>query len=150
MPSGLILLAEDDEVIRRMYSDFLRSHGMSVVAASDGVEAINLLRGFTPSILILDVMMPNQDGIETCRQAREIIGQDVPILFLTANDDLHTIHKCMEAGGDDYLIKSAPLDKVLKRITYWARSSNRQNAMQRRTSARAAVTEAVATAALGS
>ncbi len=147
MPSGVILLAEDDEKLRRMYSDFLRFHGFSVVPVVNGVEAIDMLRDLRPSLVLLDIMMPEQDGIETCRQAREIVGQDLPILFLTASDDLHTLQRCMEAGGDDYLIKSERLDKVLQRVAYWANSFAREDTKHRRTNSVNAVKKAVETAA---
>ncbi len=147
MPSGVILLAEDDEKLRRMYSDFLRFHGFSVVTVVNGVEAIDMLRDLRPSLVLLDIMMPEQDGIETCRQAREIVGQDLPILFLTASDDLHTLQRCMEAGGDDYLIKSERLDKVLQRVAYWASWLARKDTKHHRTNAVNAVKKAVETAA---
>jgi DNA-binding response OmpR family regulator len=83
---GLILLAEDDPRLRRIYVDILDAAGFNVLTAGDGVEALRILSKATPRLLILDIMMPNLNGIETCKRARKIIGDDIPIIFLSALD----------------------------------------------------------------
>ncbi len=116
---GLILFAEDDRMLRKLYTDALRASGYSVLAASDGVEALELLRTVKPKLLLLDVMMPNLNGIETCRRARKIIGNEVPIVFLTALDQLSNVHDCISAGGDDYIVKSEGVASIVKRVGHW-------------------------------
>ncbi len=101
MSSGMILLAEDDNRLRKLYTDYLEFHGYIVATARNGVEAISLLGNITPKVLILDIMMPTLNGIETCRQARVILGDRVPIIFLTASDSLATLRDGMKAGGND-------------------------------------------------
>ena len=116
---GLILFAEDDRMLRKLYTDTLTAAGYSVLAASDGKKALELLRTVKPKLLLLDVMMPNLDGIETCRQARKIVGDEVPIVFLTALDQLSNVHDCISAGGDDYIVKSEGVASIVKRVGYW-------------------------------
>lgn len=144
MSHGLIILAEDDDKLRRLYADFLTANEYNVVVARDGIEALGLLnKGHIPRVLILDVMMPKLDGIETCRRARELIGPYVPILFLTAGDRLDMLQDCMEAGGDDFLIKSDRLDEIHLRIKYWATFAARHDAQGRRETVRYEVAAAI-------
>ena len=145
MSTGMIVLAEDDPKLRKLYSDFFEVNGYTVAAAKDGVEAIGLLHGITPSVLILDIMMPNMDGIETCRRARKIIGGEVPVMFLTASDNLDRLQECVQAGGDDYIMKTQPLDRILERVKHWTRSSVRADMMARRTNVQKEVNVAVET-----
>ena len=119
--SGLILFAEDDRMLRKLYMDALRASGYSVLAASDGVEALELLRTVKPKLLLLDVMMPHLNGIETCRRARKIIDSEVPIVFLTALDQISNVHDCITAGGDDYIVKSEGVANIVKRVGHWLR-----------------------------
>ena len=101
--SGIILFAEDDRKLRKLYTDALEASGYNVITATDGDEALELLHTVRPKLILLDVMMPNLNGIETCRRARKMIGSEVPIVFLTALDQLSTVHDCISAGGDDTL-----------------------------------------------
>jgi DNA-binding response OmpR family regulator len=129
---GLILLAEDDPRLRRIYVDILDAAGFNVLTAGDGVEALRILSKATPRLLILDIMMPNLNGIETCKRARKIIGDDIPIIFLSALDRIDILRDCVAAGGDDYLIKSDSLSALLKRIRLWMSHGQRQNLTLRR------------------
>ena len=117
--SGLILFAEDDRRLRKLYTDALKASGYNVIAASDGDEALELLHTVKPKLLLLDVMMPNLNGIETCRRARKIIGSEVPIVFLTALDQLSNVHDCISAGGDDYIVKSEGVAAIIQRVGQW-------------------------------
>lgn len=116
---GVILFAEDDSKLRKLYTDALSASGHSVITASDGVEALELLHSVKPKLLLLDVMMPNLNGIETCRRARKIIGSEIPIIFLTALDQLSNVHDCISAGGDDYIVKSEGVAAIIKRVAHW-------------------------------
>lgn len=143
MGSGLIIIAEDNPTQRKLYSEFLGSRGFTVVTAKNGFDALALLQTLRPKVLILDVMMPQMDGIETCRRVREQLGNALPIVFLTAADELDKLDDCMRAGGNDYLIKTASLDHILARIGYWARPTSIWSNEQRRQQALAAVKKAV-------
>ncbi len=120
MASGLILLAEDNIKLRKLYSDVLQAQGFTVVSTCDGLEALNFLdKGNVPKLVIFDIEMPGMDGIETCRNARRILGSRVPILFLTASDRLSVLEDCMQAGGDDFLIKSDSIGNIVERVKFW-------------------------------
>ena len=125
MASGLIILGEDDPMLRKLYRELLQTHGYTVIVARDGSEALALLATNVPRLLVLDVMMPGVDGIEVCRRVRPKLGERVPILFLTALDDLDTLHACIAAGGDDYVVKSGSPDILLQRVKYWLGSAKR-------------------------
>jgi DNA-binding response OmpR family regulator len=117
--SGVIVFAEDDQRLRKLYTDALKASGYNVLAACDGDEALELLHTVKPKLLLLDVMMPNLNGIETCRRARKIIGSEVPIVFLTALDQLSNVHDCIAAGGDDYIVKSEGVAAIIRRVGQW-------------------------------
>ncbi len=99
-----ILVVDDDPHIRELVEVFLRAEGIDeVYGASDGREALHFLESTTVDMAILDVMMPNMDGWELCRQLRKTY--DFPILMLTARGDTSQIVKGFELGTDDYLVK---------------------------------------------
>lgn len=132
-----IILAEDNDKLRRMYSDMLEATGFTVMGASDGEKAIGLLHKIVnPQLIILDVMMPRMDGIETCTRVRKMQGlRPCPILFLTALDNPDTLLECLRAGGDDYLVKSAPLGEVVERVQFWSRKGSSEESAERRAKA---------------
>ena len=143
MGSGLIIIAEDNITQRKLYSEFLESRGFTVVTANNGHDALALLQTLKPKVLILDIMMPEMDGIETCRRVREQLGSGLPIVFLTAADELDRLDECMRAGGNDYLIKTASLNHILARISYWARPTSIWSNEHRREQALVAVKKAM-------
>lgn len=120
-----ILLAEDDEKLLRLYSDLLETDGFTVRRASNGAEAIALLREIAqPLLIVLDVVMPVMDGIEACIEIRRIQRDNPsPILFLSNMETPAGILDCLRAGGDDYLVKSGSLAELRTRARYWSRRS---------------------------
>src|SRR3546814_12046376 len=136
-----IILAEDNDKLRRMYSDMLEAAGFTVMGASDGEKAIGLLHKIVnPQLIILDVMMPRMDGIETCTRVRKMqCLRPCPILFLTALDNPDTLLECLRAGGDDYLVKSAPLSEVVERVQFWSRKGSSEESAERRAKANRAL-----------
>ena len=139
MPSGVIVLAEDDARLRKLYTAVLEAQGYTVMAVEDGSEAVSLLRNVRPEAIILDVMMPRMNGIEACRRARKLLVEDVPILFLTALDRVEMLHQCLQAGGDDFLLKSDDLSSLIERVNYWVTQPSRAAQRQRRDAALAEV-----------
>ncbi len=130
-----IILAEDNDKLRRMYGDMLESKGFQVMRASDGEKAIGLLHRIpNPRLIILDVMMPKMDGIETCKRIRKMQGLNniCPIIFLTALDNPETMLECLRAGGDDFLMKSAPMADMVERVQFWARQGATEENLERR------------------
>ncbi len=134
MSARPIILAEDNDTLRRMYADMLESAGFSVMKVADGEKAIGMLHKVSnPQLIILDVMMPRLDGIETCARIRKMQGlHPSPILFLSALDNPDTILECLKAGGDDYLVKSAPMTEILDRVQFWSRKGASDEGSERR------------------
>ncbi|MGH6948323.1 MAG: response regulator transcription factor [Kiloniellales bacterium] len=130
---GTIVLAEDDAKLRKLYTATLKAAGYYVLSAPNGVEALKLLGTVTPRLILLDIMMPEMNGIEACKRARNVVGNDVPILFLSALDRLDILQDCLSAGGDDYVIKSDSLKTLLERVQHWSkRAAGRSQTMNDR------------------
>ncbi|MGJ7911052.1 response regulator transcription factor [Neobacillus sp. LXY-1] len=108
-----LLLVDDDENIRELVLLFLKKEGFEVYEASDGVEALKVLEKMKADLAIIDIMMPNMDGWELCRELREF--QDIPILMLTAKGETSQKIKGFNLGADDYLVKPFdPLELVVR------------------------------------
>lgn len=110
-----ILVVDDDQAVRDSLARSLQYSGYEVSTAVDGVEALAKLAAGRPDAVIMDVMMPRLDGLETTRMLRAN-GNDVPILVLTARDSVDDRVDGLDAGGDDYLAKPFALDELLARI----------------------------------
>lgn len=132
--SGLVLLVEDNPVQRRLYGDVLSSQGYTVFSAENVKEAEQFLLGNMPTIIVLDIMMPEVDGIEACQRFRKTFGDRIPILFLTAADTLDVVLSALKAGGDDYIVKSGSPSILLDRIKHW-RTVGHTDLPERRTKA---------------
>src|SRR5690554_4281350 len=99
-----LVVIDDDEKITSMLQRGLAFEGYKVNTANQAKVGLNLVLDKTPDLIILDVMMPNIDGWEVCRRIRES-GSPVPILMLTAKDDVSDRVKGLDLGADDYLVK---------------------------------------------
>ncbi len=110
-----ILVVDDDQAVRDSLARSLKYSGDDVVTANDGIEALAKLAGYTPDAVIMDVMMPRLDGLETTRMLRDS-GNDVPILILTARDAVGDRVDGLDAGADDYMVKPFALDELLARL----------------------------------
>ena len=110
-----ILVVDDEQAVRESLRRSLRFNGYDVLTANDGLEAVETVRTENPKLLILDVMMPNMDGLEVCRTLRSE-GWDRPILVLTARDGVSDRVAGLDAGADDYLPKPFALEELLARV----------------------------------
>ncbi|MAS96673.1 MAG: DNA-binding response regulator [Verrucomicrobiales bacterium] len=110
-----ILIAEDDPVTRDSIDECLRGEGFSTLLASDGNEAIQLWRSEEPDLACLDIMMPNVDGYEVCRQIRSKDKQ-IPILFLSAKNEEIDVVVGLEIGADDFIRKPFGKHELLARV----------------------------------
>lgn len=110
-----ILVVDDEQAVRESLRRSLRFNGYDTLIASDGVEAVETVHRENPELLILDVMMPNMDGLEVCRTLRSE-GWDRPILVLTARDGVSDRVAGLDAGADDYLPKPFALEELLARV----------------------------------
>lgn len=147
MSLGTLILAEDDDTLRQLYTTALTKRGFRVFAVENGNDVLALVPRMRPRLIVLDVMMPFLNGVETCRRARTFVGHDVPILFLTASNAIETLNDCMAAGGNDFLLKSDRIDNLLTRIELWALRAGPADARRRRQDAVEAVAARVTTAA---
>ena len=112
-----ILLVDDEQDILEFLSYNLKKEGYEVYVANNGKEAITIAKKVTPDLIILDVMMPDMDGIETCRGLREIDGlKNVMIAFLTARNEDYSQIAGFDVGADDYINKPIKPRVLVSRI----------------------------------
>lgn len=129
---GLILIVDDNPVQSRLYGDVLQAEGFSVIAMPNAKEAEQFLLANMPSVILLDIMMPDIDGIEACQRFRKQIGERAPILFLTASDTVDILLSAFKAGGDDFVVKTSGLQKLVERVKYWRNPTSRGDTPVRR------------------
>lgn len=112
-----ILLVDDEPDILEFLSYNLKKEGFNVFTANNGKEAVVIAKKENPHLIILDVMMPDMDGIETCREIRDIPGlKDVMIAFLTARNEDYSQIAGFEVGADDYINKPIKPRVLISRI----------------------------------
>lgn len=125
MSKGLVVVVEDSKTVRQFYKELLEESGFTVLAVRTGEEGLRLLYVHMPRVVILDIDLPGINGIEVCRRLRKTMGWSVPVIFCTSNDTLDTLKACIEAGGDDFVIKQGNADQTLERVCYWAKARDR-------------------------
>jgi two-component system, OmpR family, response regulator MprA len=113
--SARVLIADDDRAIREALTRALGLEGYDVVQAGDGNTALTLIESTKPDVAILDVMMPNIDGLTVCRVLRAERNR-LPVLMLTARTETPDRVAGLDAGADDYLAKPFDLDELLARL----------------------------------
>jgi two-component system KDP operon response regulator KdpE len=114
MPAKRILVAEDDMAVRDFITRNLRARGFEVFEAGNGFEAMAQWERERPHLLILDIMMPQMDGLEVCRRVRE--QSATPIIVLTALDAESDKVAALDLGADDYLTKPFGVEELLARV----------------------------------
>jgi DNA-binding response OmpR family regulator len=109
-----ILIVEDDETLQQTLTYNLQREGYQVLAATDGQTGLELARSQTPDLLILDVMLPQLDGLSVCRVLRR--EMDIPIIMLTARSSEVDKIIGLDSGADDYITKPFALGEFLARV----------------------------------
>ncbi|BFU43177.1 response regulator transcription factor [Krasilnikovia sp. MM14-A1004] len=117
-----ILVVDDDAAVRDSLARTLRFEGYEIDTATDGREALDAVGAREPDAMILDVSMPNLDGLQACRQLRAS-GMLLPVLMLTARDSVGDRVAGLDAGADDYLVKPFALQELLARLRALLRRS---------------------------
>jgi len=112
--SGKILVIDDDKKITALLRRTLLFEGFDVVVAGDGEEGLLVAASQNPDLVVLDVLMPGMDGWQVCRQLRRT--SEVPVLMLTARDEVTDRVRGLELGADDYLVKPFALEELIARI----------------------------------
>lgn len=112
-----VLVVDDEESIIDLIKLGLRYEGFQVETAPDGEQGLTIAQRFSPDIIILDIMMPGIDGLETCRRLRaNPTTSDIPVLMLTAKDEVGDRILGLQTGADDYLTKPFDFYELLERI----------------------------------
>ena len=117
-----VLVADDERAVRESLRRALTLEGYEVELASGGREALESVGQGRADVVVLDVLMPDIDGLEVCRRLRHV-GDRVPVLMLTARDAVSDRVEGLEAGADDYLVKPFALDELLARLRALLRRS---------------------------
>ncbi|MCC6607289.1 MAG: response regulator [Anaerolineae bacterium] len=112
-----ILLVDDDPNLRDMLRAMLEMGGFAVIEAEDGLDALEKLEEITPDVLVLDVMMPNLDGVSLCKQLRndaEFVS--LPIIMLSGKTQHRAVEEGMAAGANLYLCKPITVDELIRSV----------------------------------
>lgn len=109
-----VLVIDDDEGVTSFLQRALAYAGFEVEVAASGAEGLERARARPPDVVVLDVLMPGLDGFAVCRQLRQ--ASDVPILMLTARDEVADRVRGLEYGADDYLVKPFALEELIARL----------------------------------
>ena len=113
-----VLVVDDEEDILELLKYNLQKEGFDVKTASNGIKAVEIAKSYIPDLVVLDIMMPNQDGVETCRQLRELPDlQHTFILFLTARAEEYSEIAAFDVGADDYIVKPIKPRALMSRIS---------------------------------
>ena len=110
-----ILVVDDESSISDLISTSLRFVGFDVRTAANGAQALQIAEEFKPHAMVLDVMLPDLDGFEVCKQIRNE-GVEAGVLFLTAKDGMEDKVKGLTLGGDDYMTKPFSLEELVARL----------------------------------
>jgi DNA-binding response OmpR family regulator len=113
-PLTKILVVEDEKIIGEMISMYLTDENFTVCRVENGKEGLNGLRRFDPDVVLLDLMLPDMDGIEVCEAMRE--QSDKPILMISMNTRVNERVRALNAGADDYLCKPFSMQELKARI----------------------------------
>jgi len=117
-----ILIVDDEEVILELLQYNLEKEGYQVFTAGNGKDAVGVAKQQSPDLILLDIMMPGQDGVETCRQIREITElSEVFVIFLTARSEEYSEIAAFEVGADDYITKPIKPRALMSRINAFFR-----------------------------
>lgn len=109
-----ILIADDNQDITDILSTYAEKEGLTPVVAADGEQAVTLFHQYNPSVILLDVMMPKEDGYEVCRKIRS--QSNVPIILVTARGEDFERIMGLDIGADDYIVKPFSPSEVMARV----------------------------------
>lgn len=111
-----LMLADDHRMLREGLSRSMTEHGFDVVGeARDGVEAVNMAYGLSPDVILMDVSMPEMDGVEACRQVRSAVP-DTKVVMLTMHADQEVLANAIRAGACGYLVKDCSTEEIASAV----------------------------------
>lgn len=130
-PMHKILVVDDEEPILELLKYNLEKSGYDVKTAADGSKAVEIAKKFIPDLVLLDIMMPKMDGVETCRLIREIPEmQKAFVVFLTARSEEYSEVAAFDVGADDYITKPIKPRALMSRISALFRRETKKEAPQ--------------------
>ncbi|MBC7684301.1 MAG: EAL domain-containing protein [Bdellovibrionales bacterium] len=122
---GVVLVADDDPVMRLLMLEMLGQVGLDGIEAEDGRQAVERFRSMSPDLILMDVDMPNMDGFSACREIRRIeTGVAVPIIMVTGGDDIEAVTNAYEVGATDFVSKPINWPILGHRVLYVLRASD--------------------------
>ncbi|QJD98659.1 EAL domain-containing protein [Massilia forsythiae] len=122
---AVVLVADDDPVMRLLMLEMLDGVGLAGIEAEDGVQAVRMAREHSPDLILMDIEMPNMDGFAACRAIRDAAnGTTVPIVMVTGGDDLEAVTNAYEAGATDFVSKPINWPILGHRVLYVLRASD--------------------------
>ena len=122
MTTDKILVVDDDADAREILSSRLQACGYDVLMAENGWQALEQVRLKKPSLILLDVMMPELDGFTVCKFLKEKEEtKKIPVIFLTAREQLQDVERGFTSGADDYVLKPINWERLLPKIKKFIR-----------------------------
>lgn len=123
-----VLVVDDEEPILELLKYNLEKNGYEVKTAQDGAKAVDIARKFIPDLVLLDIMMPKMDGVETCRQLRDLPElQKMFVVFLTARSEEYSEVAAFDIGADDYITKPIKPRALMSRISALFRRDSKKS-----------------------
>jgi two-component system alkaline phosphatase synthesis response regulator PhoP len=123
-----VLVVDDEEPILELLKYNLEKSGYEVKTAQDGAKAVDIARKFIPDLVLLDIMMPKMDGVETCRQLRDMPElQKTFVVFLTARSEEYSEVAAFDTGADDYITKPIKPRALMSRISALFRRESKKS-----------------------
>ncbi len=122
-----LLIVEDDRDLARNLIDFLEIQGYATDYAADGHAALSLLASNEYDLVVLDMMLPGVDGLTICSRMRQQLRNNVPVVILTAKDEIDTKIAAFDIGADDYVVKPVSLREIEARIRALIRRAGRES-----------------------
>ncbi|MDB5908946.1 MAG: response regulator receiver protein, partial [Massilia sp.] len=122
---GVVLVADDDPVMRLLMLEMLGQVGLDCIEAEDGAQAVAYCKSMSPDLILLDVDMPNMDGFSACREIRNLeTGAPIPIIMVTGGDDIEAVTNAYEVGATDFVSKPINWAILGHRVLYVLRASD--------------------------
>jgi DNA-binding response OmpR family regulator len=114
-----VLLIEDEESLRNLYTRILSTKNYTVVSASDGEDALSVLEKFRPDVIVLDIVMPNYNGVEFLKILKNDSGlKSIPVVMLTALSEMRKITECLDMGAIGYITKDSAVEEIVQRLNF--------------------------------
>ncbi len=114
-----VLLIEDEESLRKLYTKILNAKNYTVEAAADGEDALSVLKTFRPDVIVLDIVMPHYNGVEFLKILKndsELKG--IPVVMLTALSEMRKITECLDMGAVGYITKDSTVEEIVQRLNF--------------------------------